>query len=162
VIGAAALARLRAEKEGRPIAQLPPSRIAVGRALARLRAQGETWLGGVIDVSDGLAGDADHLARAGLARGSRAPLEAWIDPARVPRPAGFDRLCGRLGAEPNDLLLGGGEDYELLFSVRARGPSAGELAQRLGVRVTEVGGFRPRARGQRSERAAESGGWRHF
>jgi thiamine-monophosphate kinase len=164
VIGAAALARLRAEKEGRRLSRLPPSRLAVGRALARMRGEGEAWLGGVIDVSVGLSADAAQLARAGRPRSSRRSLEAWIDPASVPRPPGFDALCRRLGADPDALLLGGGEDYELLFAIRADGPSAERLTQRLGVAVTEVGGFRERARAGRSERRAAMPlrGWRHF
>jgi thiamine monophosphate kinase len=154
---------LRAEREGRRIQQLPTPRLAVGRALARLRESGESWLGGVIDLSDGLASDAAQLARAGQARRRGAQLAAWIDPLRVPRPPGFDALCRRLGADPAALLLGGGEDYELLFAVRRSAPSAAELSRRLGVAVSEVGGLREQpAPPRRRAPPAPRPGWRHF
>ena len=53
------------------------------------------------------------------------------------------------------LALGGGEDYELLFTLRPRGPSAAWLSQRLGVAVTEIGRV---VVGRRQEQR----GWRHF
>ncbi len=162
-LGGAALALLRAEREGRRIQQLPTPRLAVGRALARLRESGERWLGGVIDLSDGLASDAAQLARAGQTRRRGAQLEAWIDPLRVPRPPGFDALCRRLGADPAALLLGGGEDYELLFAVRRSAPCAADLSRRLGVAVSEVGGLREQPAARRPRPAPHPGaGWRHF
>jgi len=163
-LGAPALARLRAERLGRRIQQLPAPRLAVGRALCALRQREPGWIGGVIDVSDGLEADALHLARAGRTRRPGARLRVEIDAARVPRPAGFDALCRRFGADPTALLLGGGEDYELLFAARRSAPPAAELARRLGVAVTEVGRFeelRP-VRARRSAPASRARGWRHF
>jgi thiamine monophosphate kinase len=62
---------------------------------------------------------------------------------------------------PERLALAGGEDYELLFSVRPGGPGAPALARRLGLPVTEIGRLEagpPRVRGA----PAGSGGYRHF
>jgi len=146
-LGGQALARLQAERRGGRLRRVPVPRLEAGRALGRLRQRG-----GCIDVSDGLAADLGNLLR-----GTR--LGADLEAEKVPRPRGFDAACGRLGVSPRDLALGGGEDYELLFSVRPDAPGTAALSRRLGVPVTEVGriGRRPGIRG-----LAGAAGWRHF
>ena len=144
VLGRAALERAR----GRVRAVGVP-RIAAGRRLVRVPG-----VGACIDLSDGLAADLLHLAEA-------SGVAARVEPARLPLPAGFAAACKRAGRDPLRLALGGGEDYELLFSVRPRGPGAAELARRLGVRVSEVGRLeagRPALRGI----PAGLRGFRHF
>ena len=143
VLGASALDRLRAEHSGGRIRHVPVSRLAAGRRLARTAG-----VAGCIDVSDGLEADLGHLLG--------PELELPLEPERLPRAPGFDRSCARLGVSSSELLLRGGEDYELLFSVRGDVPSASTLARRLGVPVTELG----RARRGAGSRHAE--GWRHF
>lgn len=142
-LGGAALARARAERGARQRHVAEP-RLAAGRALARTRG-----VGGCIDVSDGLDVDLARLLGPGLA--------AEIDPARLPRPRGFDRACARLGLDPLALARSGGEDYELLFSLRPGAPAAAVLGRRLGVPVSELGRLVKR-RGRR----AEAVGWSHF
>ena len=85
-------------------------------------------------------------------------MTAALEAAQVPRPRGFAAACARLGVAPEPLLIGGGEDYELLFTTRpaARGAA---LARRLGVSVTPIG--RITARPQRASRRSARG-WRHF
>jgi thiamine-monophosphate kinase len=124
-------------------------RLAAGARLARLRG-----VGACIDVSDGLVADLGQLCLA-------SRLAARIEPARVPRPPGFTAACRRAGLDAERLALAGGEDYELLFSVRAGGPGAAALARRLGVRVTEIGRFQ---RGAPRVHGVPMGvlGWRHF
>jgi thiamine-monophosphate kinase len=65
----------------------------------------------MIDVSDGLAGDLGHLVRM-----SQVGFEVEID--KIPRLDGFEKNCRTLKVPPFECLLGGGEDYELLFTVR--------------------------------------------
>jgi len=135
-LGAGALARLRADRTGTRLRHLPTPRLEAGQALARLPATT-----GCVDLSDGLMTDLVHLLEGTM-------LGAEIDPATLPRPGGFEAACGRLGADPLDLLCAGGEDYELLFAMRSRsgagrrrpGPlEAPELSARLGVPVHEIG-----------------------
>ena len=146
-LGGVALAVARAACGAR-VRVAPEPRLAAGLALARLRG-----IGGCIDVSDGLVADLGHLLRA-----SRVGAE--IDPARVPRPAGFAAACARAGADPERLVLAGGEDYELIFTLRSRlSPAA--LQRRLGVRATEIGAI-TRVRGLRGLPAAGQSGWTHF
>jgi thiamine-monophosphate kinase len=125
-LGAAALARARAERNGAPVRRIPVPRLAQGRALARIRA-----VTGCIDVSDGLAADLAHLL--GPRRHCR------LDPARIPLPRGFAAGCRALGLAPIATALAGGDDYELLFAIGPAGPSAAALSRRLGIRVTELG-----------------------
>jgi len=63
----------------------------------------------VIDISDGLKGDAMHLAKA-----SCLTIELSIDRKNIdPDLAVF---CAKYGIKPEEMAMAGGEDYELLFS----------------------------------------------
>ena len=130
VLGAAGLARVRVERRGGLIRQLPAPRLAAGQALLGLKGRGAC-----IDLSDGLLADLGHLL-------ARSGLGAALDTERLPLPRGFGRDCHELSLEPLSLALAGGEDYELLFSLRA-GTAARlppeELSRRFGVRVTPIG-----------------------
>jgi len=129
-LGLSALDLLRARARGGRVRHVPTPRLAAGRALARL-----TGRRACIDLSDGLAGDLAHLAES-------SGVGVEIDAARLPLPRGFARACARLGREPIELAVSGGEDYELLFGLpahRGRAPKAATLARRLGVTVTEIG-----------------------
>lgn len=113
----------------------PRLRAAFARPVPRVAAALELARAGVaramVDLSDGLAGDAGHLAAAGRVR---VVLETDLIPLH---PA----LVGALSpAEALEAALRGGEDYELCFAA-APGTveSAGDLAARAGVRLTRVG-----------------------
>jgi thiamine-monophosphate kinase len=63
----------------------------------------------VMDISDGLAGDARHIALA-----SGVSIRLHLD-RRDLHPE-LERFCRRFGREPAHLAMSGGEDYELLFA----------------------------------------------
>jgi thiamine-monophosphate kinase len=154
-LGAAALDRLRAERRGGRLRHRPQARVAAGLALGSLRGAGAC-----IDVSDGLLSDLRHLLEA-----SRVGAE--LDVAALPRPRGFAAACRPLRLDPDRLALTGGEDYELLFTVRAAAPAAPVLSRRLGVPVAEIGRITTRRGGLRLLGAPSGslrlpGGWRHF
>jgi thiamine-monophosphate kinase len=65
----------------------------------------------MIDISDGFSSDLAHLCRE-----SRAG--AIIDASRLPIDPNVESLCGRRALDPLLLALHGGEDFELLFTVR--------------------------------------------
>lgn len=63
----------------------------------------------VMDISDGLAGDAAHIAAASGISIAFATKLFSIDPV-------FRKFCRAYGRCPENEMLSGGEDYELLFS----------------------------------------------
>jgi thiamine-monophosphate kinase len=105
----------------------PEPRLALGIALA------ESGLAtACLDVSDGLAADLGHIAR-------RSGLGAKVKARRVPLSAAAKQaLAENLDLFP--LLLTGGDDYELCFTVAEERVSDIEaLAQRLELRLTDIG-----------------------
>ena len=85
----------------------PTPRVPLGLLLAR-----EDMATSVIDVSDGLGVDAGRLARAS---GVRLVLER----DRLPVSAALVAFATMDELDPVDLAVGGGDDYELLFTVGA-------------------------------------------
>lgn len=105
----------------------PEPRVALGERLRDIASS-------AIDISDGFAGDLQHLLES-------SSVGAQVHYASLPRPAAFARLAdSRLEAE---CVLSGGDDYELLFTCApARRAELEALAAELGVALTRVGSIR--------------------
>jgi thiamine-monophosphate kinase len=89
----------------------PTPRLAEGQLLAELGARS------MIDISDGLATDAGHLARRGGVR-----LELSL--ASLPLADGLESVATQLGVEPRSFAATAGDDYELCVCVPAAAVSA--------------------------------------
>jgi thiamine-monophosphate kinase len=91
----------------------------------------------MIDVSDGLGADAEHLAAA-------SGLGIEIEVESVPLASGVREVAAAAGRDPLELVLAGGEDYELLCALpRAALEEASAAAAKEGTPLTEIGRFVP-------------------
>lgn len=107
----------------------PLARLAVGRALAELDG-----VRAGIDLSDGLAGDLDHLLEA-------SGVGARVVVPRLPVSPDAHKAARALDQDANTWALSGGEDYELLVSATpATRPALAALGMsRIGLVVDQTG-----------------------
>ncbi|HEY5885470.1 MAG TPA: thiamine-phosphate kinase [Pyrinomonadaceae bacterium] len=113
----------------------------------------------MIDISDGLSSDLNHLCE-------ESGVGAMVEASSLPIDTVVREICGRRALDPLMLALHGGEDYELLFTVAPE--NVARLPKRVdGISVTRIGEVRTASEGvQISEGAKvwklEPGGWEHF
>jgi thiamine-monophosphate kinase len=85
----------------------------------------------MIDLSDGLSSDVNHLCE-------ESNVGALIDASRLPIDPVVVDICGRRALDPLVLALHGGEDFELLFTVHP--DNVGRLPKRVdGVGISCIG-----------------------
>ncbi len=113
----------------------------------------------MIDVSDGLSSDLNHLCTA-------SGVGALIESTLLPMDHQVVELCGRRALDPLQLALHGGEDFELLFTVRLE--NVARLPRRVdGVEITRIGEVTKETDGVKISEGSRiwelnPGGWKHF
>jgi thiamine-monophosphate kinase len=132
----------------------PEARVGWGMVLGE-----ERLATSMIDVSDGLSSDLNHLCTA-------SGVGALIESSLLPIDHQVVELCGRRALDPLQLALHGGEDFELLFTVRSG--DVARLPRRVdGVEITRIGEVTKEADGVKISEGARvwelnPGGWKHF
>lgn len=134
----------------------PVARVGEGQALA---AAGATAM---MDLSDGLALDLSRLCR-------ESGVGAVVRAADLPVADDLTRLAGALDADPLDMALHGGEDYELLAALPAVAVDRArkDIGDRFGTPVTEIGEVTEGSllvldTPEEGQRELEPKGWDHF
>jgi thiamine-monophosphate kinase len=141
------------EKHLTPVARVKEGRIIAQRMLAT----------SMIDISDGLVGDINHVCNL-----SRVGAKIWQ--ARIPISQETRGIARKLKFNPLDFALYGGEDFELLFT--APPEKAREAIEILGKEtktpVSRIGEITPRKEGIQlinsdgSHTKLEHRGYEHF
>jgi thiamine-monophosphate kinase len=106
-----------------PIPRIREARLLAGRRLAT----------SMIDISDGLSSDLHHLCASG-------GVGAEIDLARLPLSKALRDYANKAGTDPHRYALDGGEEFELLFTVRpSRTGEIGKLRASGKLRAVMIG-----------------------
>lgn len=118
--------------------QAPTARLREARHLAAGRLASAA-----IDLSDGLAGDVRHICE-------ESRVGCLIDARQLPLSRPLIAYARAARRDPLAYALGGGEDYELLFTVPpAKVPRVEGLIRRRVLRATPIGSITPAGRGLR-------------
>ena len=113
----------------------PCPRVREGRKIAEKKVATS-----MIDISDGLISDLRHIAEQSI-----VGAKVWAK--KIPIPTGLKRW---LLDHPQDIILalGGGEDYELLFTAsKKKGNEIDALSKELDIPITPIGEIVPKEHG---------------
>ena len=125
----------------------PTPRLQPMRSLLQLRRE---WVHAGMDISDGLVGDAKHIA-------ARSGVRLRLDANELPISDATRAVALELGLDARELALSGGEDYELLLCL------APELiAQAAEIGLTKIGDVVEGEAGVEVLNAGEGKSWTHF
>jgi thiamine-monophosphate kinase len=115
----------------------------------------------MIDISDGLAGDLKHIC-------DDSNVGAEIFERNIPLPEKIEKLS--ISKRKLDLALNGGEDYELLFTMRSDTPLQiiQKIAAKTRIKISEIGKILSKEEGfniingENQRLLLQPKGWDHF
>jgi thiamine-monophosphate kinase len=115
----------------------------------------------MIDISDGIAGDLKHIC-------DDSNVGAEIFERDIPFPEKIEKLS--ISKNKIDLALNGGEDYELLFTMRSDTPLQliQEIAAKTQIKISKIGRIVPKEEGfniingENQKLLLQPKGWDHF
>ena len=109
---------------------LPMPRVEEG-----LRLAAQAGVHAMMDISDGIGSDLEHILEA-------SGVGAEVEPASLPLSAPLQRVCTRQGWDAAELAVCGGEDYELLFTVDPEAEKALDVPHTVIGRILSGRGLR--------------------
>lgn len=105
----------------------PTPRVELGQRLGDKKLASS-----MIDISDGLLGDLEHILQS-------SHVDGVIDISKIPLSDSFRGLAPHY-ADYHSLVLSGGEDYELLFTAaKSNAKEISNLGESLGIPITYIG-----------------------
>jgi thiamine-monophosphate kinase len=96
----------------------------------------------MIDLSDGISIDLQHIAR-------ESGVGAKIFKEKIPIAEETEEIARAVGEDPLDYALSGGEDFELLFTLSKKDFEKGKksLVEETGTQITAIGEILPKEKG---------------
>ena len=120
----------------------PTARIALGQLLAS-----RPYASAAMDLSDGLSSDLNHLCQ-------HSQVGALISTSQIPISPQIHHYANRIGVNPIQWSLYGGEDYELLFTIHPEWQHELEkIAKKRRMPITQIGVIQPKRFGVRIEQS---------
>jgi thiamine-monophosphate kinase len=114
----------------------PLPRIGLGQSISQHR-----WANSMIDISDGLLIDTNHLLEE-----SKVGARIWEN--RIPLSRLYRKWVRFFSRDPYPIALSGGEDYELLFTASpVMRKKISNLAHSLKIPITRIGEILPQKKG---------------
>jgi len=135
---------------------MPQPRLAAARVLSATGA-----VHSMMDISDGIASDLQHILKA-------SGVSSEVDVGALPLSSAMMEYAAISGMDPVASALGGGEDYELLFTAEEGAFDAERIAAEAAVKITRIGtiteGGPPVVRWRKDGRrmTADFSGYDHF
>ena len=136
----------------------PIPRINAGRSIAACG-----YATAMIDISDGLAADLGHIMAA-------SHVGVYIYKESIPISGLLSAAAGTLRVDKWQLTLSGGEDYELLFTMKPETPDRiiAQIALKSNIPITEIGEITTEVDSlyiidsTGGKEKIETRGWKHF
>lgn len=135
----------------------PQPKIKAGQFLGKVKG-----VSSLVDISDGLLADLEHILE-------QSGVGAHVYFEQIPRECDLESLAKEHDLSLSEIVLSGGEDYELLFTVKEKSEkSLIDKAKREGINIFKIGTIADKKDGLKvfgkkgEELAVKKKGYDHF